>query len=760
MTKSTAAQLTVLTTVGVLAVKTYTKTAKGIDVKGYGRAKNFTAETIDVDDRGKWLRRLRGQKNSFVVLGAPKDWKRGERKRRLSSNRDDSEATIEDVARGWMPIDVDAIDFTPFSDIDDGEGFALELLDRLGLRGTRCVWHLTNSHGFFDRYRARLWIELETPMTAAQMKAYAKERWGEERVEVDGKMKAIVDLAVYQCQQPIYTGDPVLVGIDDPVTRRVGFVDGDALDVVPAGSRSKRGEADDDDDDDNIRKLDDAGLYIRRLKPGQHCIVCPWEDEHSGEEREDDTFYFQPHYNGHDIPAFKCHHGSCEERKWADVLEAIGEPAGWVYIKRIGKFHDPRDGELVDIAAYAAEQGWSNDRQVVRRFLKAGGESVDRVEFLPGQERVVEARGVRTLNTYVDLRIAPDRNIDSAPWAEQLGFLLPDADERRFLCDWMAHAYQHPGRKINWAPVLFGPEGNGKTSVLAALGRCIGYEYEHVPTSDELKDKFTGWAHGKLLVRIEELMSGEGRYEIANRLKPIITNTDVSVRRMHREGFKARNYANVCASTNHINSIPVEDGDRRYAVLRTVGDEDLIRSNVGRLKRLHRWLYQEDGLRAVAAWLADRDVSQFDYSGHAPQTEIKDSMQDASANVLTRATQTAKDLAKLDVVTGSMLIDYLRRQDQEIDTYRSGHIAAALNWMPMNRAVAMKKNRNWIGDRQEPVWSPTRNREALQRFNTQTRSERATYANKVLREAGPPRPVFSVVRDGASSATGSDPDEV
>src|SRR5690606_30998768 len=158
-----------------------------------------------------------------------KDWKKGEKKRRLSSTRDGADATLVDVPRLWMPIDVDQIDFEPMASIDDGETFALELLDRLSLRGVRCVWHLTNSHGFFGKYRARLWVELERPATCADMREYAKAKWGDDKVDVDGKMKHIVDLAVYRPAQPIYTGDPILEGVDDPVEKRVGWIDGDAL---------------------------------------------------------------------------------------------------------------------------------------------------------------------------------------------------------------------------------------------------------------------------------------------------------------------------------------------------------------------------------------------------------------------------------------------------------------------------------------------------------------------------------------------------
>ena len=724
-------QLTKLTTLGVNAVKTYRRAGSKIEVEGYGRAKNFTATEIEVDKQGEWLKALQSEQHSFVVMGEPKDWEPGQRKRRLSSERDGDAPTLVDVPRQWMPIDIDEIDFDPISEVDDGEGLSVEIADRLGLRGVRCVWHLTNSHGFFGKTRLRLWVRLKAAATCAQMKQFAKARWGDEKVEVKGKQKDLIDLSVYKPAQPIYTGDPILKGVDDPVTSRVGFVAGDPLDLKASNRIAKADdEADEKDEkDENIAALRKAGLYIRRQRPGQHAIRCPWESRHSGEERVDDTFYFESNYNGHDRPAFVCHHASCVSRTLTALQHEIGLASGWVYVGRLKRFRDPRDGELVDIATYAAYQKQRDDKQVVPRFLKGGGVAVDGAEFRPGEAETFEEREVLMLNTYVDRRIEPDRDVNASPWTDHLKWLLPDERERDLLCDWMAWAYQHPGKKINWAPVLYGPAGNGKTSVLAALGQCVGEIYEHAPTSDDLKDKFNSWCHQKLLVRIEELMSGDGRYEIAERLKPVITNRHVAVRLMRRDLIRVRNFANVCASTNHINSIPVADGDRRYAIFDTSLNEAEIPERRPGLVELHRWLYERGGLRAVAALLANRDVSGFQYSSQAPETEIKAAMRDASATRLDRAVEAARDLQHVDVVTGSMLTAYLDLQGADYPREHLGHVVGRLRWLPL-KGVVGGRGRLRVGERKETCWSPTRNAAALRAFVKLDREERSRIDEK------------------------------
>lgn len=708
MAKNSAFQLTALTTRGISAVKTYTMKDGAIAVEGYGRAKTFTAETIDVDRRGKWLERLRPKGETFVVLGEPVGWKPGEKRRRLSQDRDGAEATIRDVPRALMPIDIDQIDFEPWASIQDGELFAGELLERLGLKGVACAWHLTGGHGFYDRYRARLWVELATPATAAEMKEWAKARWGDEKVDVDGKQKNLVDFSVYQPQQPIYTGDPVLVGVEPPVERRVGFIDGDALEMeLPKRkAKAKKGAP----EDVNVARLEEAGLYIKRLKPGQHCIRCPWEEMHTGPERDDDTFYFEPHFNGHDIPAYKCHHDSCSEKKWENVLEELGEEAGpeeveapkapnWVFVYRLKMFWDARDGTLIDRESYdATHAGVRGKGKPSDRFLAMKrSEKVDTAEFIPGAERFVQRGRIRVLNTYIDQRVEPDQSVGCDPWIEHLKWLIPVEREREILMDWLAWTYQRPGDKITWAPILYSRSfGVGKTTVFNALAECVGKVMVSEPTQAELEDKFNDWCYGKLLVKIEELMSGD-KYHVAEKLKPVVANPSLSIRRMHQTGFVVANVANVCASTNHMQALPIEKGDRRWMMIQCVEAEKSERRP--RMKAFHRWL-EEVGHGGIAHWLSSRDVSEFQPRGEAPATRLRDLVAAASMTDFDRAVDLCDVFDKAGLISSAMVGEFLLQNDCKVSDRKLGLVAHRRGWI----SLGGQENRVMVGNRKLTFW--------------------------------------------------------
>lgn len=740
MAKNSAFQMTVLTTLGVSATKTYSMREGSIEVEGYGRAKTFTAETIDVDRKGEWLRSLAKKKNSFVVLGEPVGWKHGEKKRRLSSDRDEDKATLKDVPRAFMPIDVDQIDFEPWAELDDGEMFAGELLERLGLKGVGCVWHLTSGHGFFKRYRARLWIELAEPTTAAQMKEFAKDRWANEKVDVKGIPKNLVDFSVYQAQQPIYTASPILLdGIQSPVKTRVGYIEGDALEikVVKTERSRKKGGAYDKPDDDNIAMLMDAGLYIERLKPGQHMIECPWEDGHTGESRRDDTFYFQPHFNGHDIPAFKCHHDTCSAKKWEDVLAFLGEnlppehehddkAPNWVYIHRLKSFWDARDGAIIDRESYDSTHGGKrNGRTPTERFIKMDrSQKADALDFLPGQPRFIERGRVRVLNTYIDQRLEPDDSIDVTPWAEHLEWLIPDKRDREHLSDWLAWAYQRPGHKITWGPIMYGVPGTGKTSVFSVLAECLGRSYVSEPTQSELEDKFNEWAFGKLLVKIEELMSGD-KYHVAEKLKPVVANATLSIRAMHKAGFVATNVANVGASTNHMRALPLERGDRRWMLIQCIDASKAERMR--HMRELWRW-FESEGFGGVAAWLADRDVSKFVSTAEAPNSELKERIIESSQTDLERAIDMCAHLDQFKIISSEMVATVLEVAGSKLDPRNYGLIAYRREWQGLDG----QRGRLNMRSRKVTFWTSPGNRMHLEAFLAKKPQERQRLHEKMV----------------------------
>lgn len=195
---------------------------------------------------------------------------------------------------------------------------------------------------------------------------------------------------------------------------------------------------------------------------------------------------------------------------------------------------------------------------------------------------------------------------DVTPFMDFLSRLLPSKRDRDILLAYMAACVQYPGVKFQWAPVLQGTEGNGKSLVASCVAYALGPDYVHEPRASQLAEKYNGYLEAKLLMIVEEIHMG-GRREMLDELKPYITNRRIELRGMAQEKRMIDNVANWFFCTNHKDAVLKSKNDRRYAVFFTAQQsaEDLTRDGMdgGFFPALYQWLRQ-DGYAHMADWLA------------------------------------------------------------------------------------------------------------------------------------------------------------
>jgi hypothetical protein len=149
-----------------------------------------------------------------------------------------------------------------------------------------------------------------------------------------------------------------------------------------------------------------------------------------------------------------------------------------------------------------------------------------------------------------------------------IAHLLPDESEQQLVINYLAHNVQHPGKKIQWAIILQGVQGDGKSFFAELMAKLLGSTNCRTISVESLDEKFTAWAEGSCMVFIEELkLDNYRKYETLNKLKPYITNPTVSVRKMRTDAYEAVNTTNYFALTNFKDALPIDDNDRRYCVL-------------------------------------------------------------------------------------------------------------------------------------------------------------------------------------------------
>ena len=241
--------------------------------------------------------------------------------------------------------------------------------------------------------------------------------------------------------------------------------------------------------------------------------------------------------------------------------------------------------------------------------------------------------GLTYLNTYERDGVEPCAALDDDGQAvadrfmRHLAFTVGVERERSIVLDFMAFVYQNPGKRVQWALLLKGIEGNGKTYFFRVMERLMGRQTSVVSTTAIASD-FTGWAEGSVLACVEEIyIQGLNKYAILNKLKPMITNDQIPVVSKNKNERTVPNFTSYMMMTNHADAIPVGDGDRRYCVIftRQTRKEDLFNELGGKegVAAYFNNLFGDLERRpdALARFLTDYKVSaDFSPAGRAPET--------------------------------------------------------------------------------------------------------------------------------------------
>lgn len=190
----------------------------------------------------------------------------------------------------------------------------------------------------------------------------------------------------------------------------------------------------------------------------------------------------------------------------------------------------------------------------------------------PGQ--VYDEGGLRLLNVYVPANV-PSAPGDVSPFLDLVARQYPVLEDQQILLTYMARCVQKLGVKFQWAVLVQGIEGNGKTFLSRVLTAAIGEKYTTVPKASDVGNKFNAAFQFKLLAIIEELKQ-QHNAEIIEALKILITNERIEYQPKGRDQYTGDNTANLFLTSNFQDGARKHRGDRRICPLfsdqQTVGD--------------------------------------------------------------------------------------------------------------------------------------------------------------------------------------------
>lgn len=203
--------------------------------------------------------------------------------------------------------------------------------------------------------------------------------------------------------------------------------------------------------------------------------------------------------------------------------------------------------------------------------------TIEHTVYMPGMDKIIEVNGRQVANTYDDTStpeakkpVTKEEHKAIETIENHFKLLVEDEFERTMILDYLSYTVQNPIDKIVWAVLMQGAEGAGKTFILRLMQRVLGAPNVGPIAASDVQDKYTGWGEGKKLAFIEEIrLHGQNRYEILDKLKPYVSNEEVTIRKMHADAYEIPNVTNYVLFTNHWDALPLSQMDRRYFVVGT-----------------------------------------------------------------------------------------------------------------------------------------------------------------------------------------------
>lgn len=219
---------------------------------------------------------------------------------------------------------------------------------------------------------------------------------------------------------------------------------------------------------------------------------------------------------------------------------------------------------------------------------------------------IVTDAGRTRANTWWSVEV-PRVEGDASPFLNHLAKLLPDERDRSICLYYMAACVQHQGVKFQWAIVLQGVEGNGKTLLSRCVVEAIGARYVHWPKANKLNGQFNGWMVGKTFFAVEDIHTSEN-VDVIEALKPMITGGDgLEIEAKGIDQVSAEICGNFMFNTNLANGIRKTKNDRRFCWLGTGQQsvEDLARDGMDGdyMRSIYQWLKEAGGYAIVAEFL-------------------------------------------------------------------------------------------------------------------------------------------------------------
>lgn len=336
-------------------------------------------------------------------------------------------------------------------------------------------------------------------------------------------------------------------------------------------------------------------------------------------------------------------------------IELIEELGDWIFVSGNKKFYNLVDGRQFDPDQIKLYYSMVWESKVLQRLVSTIGHA-DYLRYIPGSAPTLLEGKFKCINTWRPSSIVPAPGNHQC-YEEHLKYLFPtDWEHVRNWCAWVV---QHPAQRNNWAILLTGGAGVGKTYIATVLQQILGKDNWKSPSNAGLHERFNLWCANSQLVVVNEVM-GENRRDLTNALKTLITEDIVPMREMRENEKFIPVYLNLILISNYATALLLDDDDRRFGVFHT----HALQQKRAYYENLLNPDKSIKNIEAIYHYLLNVDLKSYDHR-HAPKTDSK-------ARLLEEGQSDNFDMhleeflvnKKFDIFSLSQVNDYLQKVTQ------------------------------------------------------------------------------------------------
>lgn len=361
-----------------------------------------------------------------------------------------------------------------------------------------------------------------------------------------------------------------------------------------------------------------------QIQPGQADVATMGPHSVPFDAPDDDD---SPAFPGINRAIAGKHHrdGTGYELKDQEVAGHIGKiQREYVYVLALSAFIEARSGLLVKkdtLNDYGKDQfptGLGNILLASPQTAK-----VQALTFYPSAPKITWDT-VKTqklcFNTWNPSDVVPKRgNVDI--FRRHLDLMFQgDKKAVETFTHWLASQVQHPGIKLQFAPLIISLEGTGKSWIGRLLRTILGRNNTVEIEATHLDSAFNEWARSTQFAVVEEMHQDHRQGNTMDKLKRMITSDTLMI---NPKGFALHeipNRMNMMFLTNRQDAAVLSATDRRF----WVWNNPMPPIGPDYMKQLWDWLTRGGAAEAVAWYLGQEvDLAGFNPQAQAPATPSK-----------------------------------------------------------------------------------------------------------------------------------------